>query len=127
MKCLRKAAAPALLIGLMILVASCGEQYEARQTAKKFLKESLKEPSELSGLSFQALDSTWLVSDKAIEAMRRSIEDSGLFNSTLEYADRGEERKLLMIRAEYHLGDSLHGSTFYLTADADGIVAFKQN
>lgn len=124
---LKRIALFVAVLGMALMVQSCGEKHDASGVAKRFLKESLRSPGDLSGFKAKGLDSTAMVSDKAIEIMRRKASASDELIEDIGYADRKDGSKLLILKAEYELGDSMVRASFYINKEMDGVVAFKTN
>ena len=106
----------------MLLLVSCGQQYQAKQLVKSFVKEHATEDIDIN--SFSDLDSTKVISDSLLQAMRQQALSDPLFKD-VELASIPLSTTLLYIRMRYG-DDSLNLSkTFYFDRDLTGIVAFK--
>ncbi|MBR1547922.1 MAG: hypothetical protein IJ637_04265 [Prevotella sp.] len=105
-------------VALLLLTASCGRQWQAKTAVKVFMDTKLQR--DVSYLSFSKVDSTRVIGDSLITALR----DRG--GRRLNYRER-TGKTLLHIRARYVLDGDTMSSTFYMNRDADGIVAFKDN
>ena len=108
--------------GLVLLLASCGQRYEAKQLVKAFVKEHATEEIDIS--SFSDLDSTKVISDSLLQEMRQRALKDTLFKN-VELGSIPLSTTLLYIRMRYG-EDSLNQSrTFYFDKDLTGIIAFK--
>ena len=59
-----------IIIGVLVLLllASCGQRYEAKQLVKSFVKEHATEEIDIS--SFSDLDSTKVISDSLLQVLQ---------------------------------------------------------
>jgi hypothetical protein len=116
----------AIIIGVLalLLFASCGQRYQAKQLVKDFVKEHATEEIDIS--SFSDLDSTKVISDSLLQEMRQRAEKDTFFKD-VKLGSIPLSTTLLYIRMRYQLpGDTLEQSrTFYFDKDLTGIVAFK--
>ena len=112
-----------LLISIgLLLLASCGQRYEAKQLVKSFVKEHATEKIDIS--SFSDLDSTKVISDSLLQEMRQRAQKDTLFKN-VELGSIPLSTTLLFIRMRYG-ADSLNQSrTFYFDKDLTSIIAFK--
>ena len=112
-----------IIIGvLVLLLASCGQQYKAKQLVKDFVKEHAKEEIDID--SFSNLDSTKVISDSLLLVLQSNAAKDTLFKDVRFTIERTSPT-LLYIRMRYG-ADSLNQSrTFYFDKDLTGIIAFK--
>ena len=113
-----------IIIGVLVLLllASCGQRYEAKQLVKAFVKEHATEEIDIS--SFSDLDSTKVISDSLLQVMRQRAEKDTLFKD-VKLGSVPPSTTLLYIRMRYG-ADSLNQSrTFYFDKDLTSIIAFK--
>ena len=70
-----------IIIGVLtlLLLASCGQRYEAKQLVKAFVKEHATEEIDIS--SFSELDSTKVISDSLLQEMRLRAQKDTLFKN----------------------------------------------
>ena len=110
---------------VMLLLASCGRQHQAKGIVKDFVKAYATEEIDIT--SFSDLDSTKVISDSLIFALRDKAKSDPLFKKDFQLADKPDGSTLLFIRMRYQLpGDTLEQSrTFYFDKDLTGIIAFK--
>ena len=110
-----------IIIGvlLVLMFASCGRQYQAKTAVKDFMTTQLNR-QDVSYLDFSSVDSTRALTDSLILALRQRAPRG------IRYQERLGQT-LLHIRARYVDGQDTCSTTFYLDADATGIVAFKHN
>ena len=106
----------------VLLFASCGKQYTAEQTVKKFVQENTKEGVETKTIDFADLGTTRHISDSIVEKMRKN--GSELFKSGIKYAAM-PDGEVYYLRMKYlHNGDTLQ-NTFYLDSELKEVVAYK--
>ncbi len=106
----------------MLLLASCGQQYAAKQKVKAFVKEHATEEIDIT--SFSDLDSTRVISDSLLQAMRKNALKDPLF----KYVKLGSiplSTTLLYIRMRYGADSLMLSKTFYFDRDLNEIIAFK--
>jgi len=114
----------------LLLLASCGKQQQAKSLAKEFVKDYATQEIDIN--SFSDLDSTHVISDSILNAMRQNLMSDPLFKSPqlaplpLKAAN-GYAQTMLYIRMRYQLpGDTLEESrTFYFDRELKGIIAVK--
>ena len=109
----------------LLLLASCGQRYQAKGIVKDFVKAYATEEIDIS--DFSDLDSTKVISDSLILALRDKAKSDPLFKKDFQLADKPDGATLLFIRMRFQLpNDTLEQSrTFYFDKDLTGIVAFK--
>ena len=116
-----------IIIGVLavLLLASCGQRHQAKGLVKDFVKAYATEEIDIN--SFSDLDSTKVISDSLILALRDKAKSDPVFQKDFQLADKPENPTLLFIRMRFQLpGDTLEQSrTFYFDRDLTGIVAFK--
>ncbi len=113
-----------IILGIwaLLLLASCGQRYEAKQLVKAFVKEHATEEIDIS--SFSDLDSTKVISDSLLQEMRQRAQKDTLFKD-VSFTTERTSPTLLFIRMRYG-ADSLNQSrTFYFDKDLTSIIAFK--
>ena len=108
-----------IIIGILLLFASCGQRQQAKSVVKDFMAEQLHR-ADVNYLDFSDLDSTHIFSDSLIQVLRQRAPEG------IEYQE-WKGRNLLYIRVSYLNGTDTCSTTFYLDPDATGIVAFKEN
>ena len=116
-----------IIIGIfgLLLLASCGKQYQAKSLVKDYVKTYAVNPDGIDITSFSTLDSTKVIGDSLIQVMRQRAKDDTMFKNNLQFTAEKKGNTLLYIRMRYG-NDSLSMSkTFYFDADMTGIVAFK--
>ena len=115
----RSSRVPIIILALLLL-ASCGKQYEAKGLVKDFVKQHAAEEVDIS--SFSKLDSTRVISDSLIQVFRSQKDE--LFDSPIDYVER-KGQTLYFIRMRYKKDTLELSRTFYFNPDLEGIVAFK--
>lgn len=106
------------IIGVMLLLAACGQRQQAKSVVKGFVEQQLQK--EVSYLDFSDIDSTRAISDSLIDVLRQRA------GQNVQYQSR-TGHTLLYIRAKYLLDKDTLSTTFYLDPQLTGVVAFKQN
>lgn len=114
-----------LIVVCAILLSSCGERRKAKATIETFLSENMKSHDYYADL--YSLDSTWRVSDVALEQMRRNVDPYGIYKGGVKFAERDKSGKLMFMRGMIIMGNDTFRQTFYLNPDLKGIVAIKEN
>lgn len=114
-----------LVIACVTLLSSCGERRKAKATIETFLSENMKSQDYYADL--YSLDSTWRVSDVAIEQMRRNPDPYGIYKSVVRFVERDKSGKLMFMQGMIIMGSDTFRQTFYLNPDLKGIVAVKEN
>ena len=114
----------------MLLLASCGKQHQAENLVEDFVEAYAQR--EIDIRSFSDLDSTRVIADSVILALRRNADRDPLFGKALlapfeQHSEQGSYHTFLFIRMRYQEpGDTVEASrTFYLDNGLKGIVAFK--
>lgn len=102
----------------LLLFASCGQQQQAKSVVKDFVEQQLHK--DVSYLDFSDVDSTRVLSDSIIQAMRGRAEKS------IQYQPY-QGKTLMHIRVQYLLDKDTCSATFYLDKEMTGVVAFKRN
>ena len=116
-----------IIIGVLslLLLASCGQRYEAKQLVKAFVKEHATEEIDIS--SFSDLDSTKNISDSIILVLRDKAKNDQLFKPDIQFTTERKDPTLLYIRLRFYLPDDTleQSRTFYFDRDLTGIIAIK--
>lgn len=112
---------------LVLLTASCGRQHKAEAVVSDFIEANLADPNSLSGLDFRDIDSTRLISDSLIGAMRLTATANTCFRQPIDYGGERASRLLIFTRATYRLGDRRCQDTYYIDSALTRVVAFKSN
>ena len=112
-----------LIIGvMMLLLASCGKQYEAEQTVKDFVEANIDDADKVSGRDFADLGTTRHINDSLINVMR--LRGADHYKQGIAYPDV-PDGDLYYLRMRYvYDGDTLQ-NTFYLNQELTEVVAFK--
>jgi len=112
-----------IIIGVaMLLLASCGQQYAAKQKVKAFVKEHATEEIDIT--SFSDLDSTHVISDSVLQVMRKNALSDPLFKD-VRLGDVPKSSTLLYIRMRYGEDSLMQSKTFYFDRDLNEIIAIK--
>ena len=109
----------------LLLFASCGQRQAAKGLVKDFIQANAAHPEQIDITSFSDLDSTRVISDSLIQAMRTKAEHDTLFKKGLKYTAERQGATLLYIRMKYGNDSLAMSRTFYFDRDLTGIVAFK--
>lgn len=105
---------------------SCDDFGTAKSTVRTFMAENMKN-GKPDNLEFCRADSTFLVSDSAVMAMRQGMEASGLYKAGTSYAPLPLPRKLIFVQASYLEADgkTTASQTFYLDETQTKIYCAK--
>ena len=110
-------------IALLLLFASCGQRQQAKHLAEQFVEQNASDPSKLHITNFGKLDSTRLLNDSIIEAMRRL--PAPIYKTGIAYPSLPAPGKLLLIRMNYEYEGEQWSNTFYFDEGLTQVVAFK--
>lgn len=106
-----------------IILASCGKEHKAKTAVKDFISENFTGES-CSIDSYSGLDSTTYVTQEMINRMHQEADKQKGVRKGIKYADR-KNKKLLYLPVTLEINKEKVSHTFYLTEDAQEIVAFK--
>ena len=106
----------------MLLLASCGLQYAAKQKVKDFVKMHATEEIDIT--SFSDLDSTRVISDSLLQVMRKNALSDPLFKD-VRLGDVPKSSTLLYIRVRYGEDSLMQSKTYYFDHDLNEIIAIK--
>ena len=114
-----------IIIGIlaMLLLVSCGQRQQAKNLVKDFVKTYAVEEIDIT--SFSDLDSTKVISDSLLQAMRTNAMSDPLFKKGFQFTAERKGSTLLFIRMKYGEDSLGMAKTFYFDKDLTGIVAFK--
>ena len=114
-----------IIIGVstLLLLASCGQRYEAKQLAKDFVDTYAVNPEKIDITDFSKLDSTKVISDSLVQVLRKKADP--LFKNGIKYTAEKQGDKLLYIRMRFNYEGEEMAKTFYFDPDLEGIVMFK--
>ena len=114
-----------IIIGIvaLLLLTSCGKQYQAKSLVKDFVKENATEQVDIT--SFSDLDSTKVISDSLLDALRQRAMSDPLFKKGFKFTGERNGETLLFIRMRYGEDSLGLSKTFYFDKDLKGIIAFK--
>lgn len=117
-----KLARAIYIIGVALLFASCGKQYDAEQIVKQFVETNAEKPELMEKRDFADLGTTRHISDSLINVMRtRGAEH---YKKGISYG-KVPEGDIYYLRMKYiQEGDTLQ-NTFYLNQELTEVVAFK--
>ena len=112
-----------ILCVAMLLLASCGQQYAAKQKVKEFVRQHATEEIDIT--SFSDLDSTKVISDSLLQVLRSRAMSDPFFKKGFKFTAERTGTTLLYIRMKYGEDSLGLSKTFYFDKDLTGIVAFK--
>ena len=120
-----------LLLGIVLLFTSCGEQHKAQSLVKDFLNENLID-NDCNFERFSKLTPTAMINAERLAAMRKDIETLPIVKKGIQYGSNELPDTLLYIRATYKLtgkdGEKeKFTQTFYMDKGITHIIAFKKN
>ena len=111
-----------IIIGISLLLASCGKQYDAEKTVEAFVDQYAENAGALKGIDFADIGTTRHISDSLIQVMRHR--GAPLFKKGINYG-QVPDGELYYLRMRFiHEGDTLQ-NTFYLNQELTEVVAFK--
>lgn len=117
-----------IIIGIFVsLLASCGQQHKSQSLVEDFMDENFISPDKVEDVEYLKLDSTKVITDSAIVAMRNSARLSKLFKPSATYASDGVGKKLFRLRVNYKFDGKPASATFYLDEGLNGVVAVKND
>jgi hypothetical protein len=116
-----------VLAGLMLLSASCGRQHQARTLVDDFMEEHMVNPKAVVDVSYAKLDSTRVIGDSVIAAMRQAAKRNPYYKPDITYSESKPTRLLYITRVDYCIDNDTCQDTYYINEDLTGIVAFKSN
>ncbi|MBQ8989727.1 MAG: hypothetical protein IJ067_08550 [Prevotella sp.] len=111
-----------IIIGVMLLFASCGQQYQAERTVGAFVDDNAENPDLIAKRDFADLGTTRHITDSLVSVMRQRGAEH--FKKGISYPaiPQGD---LYYLRMRYvYEGDTLQ-NTFYLNEELTEVVAFK--
>ena len=113
-----------ILLGILalLLFTACGQQYQAKNLVKDFVKEHATEELNITG--FTDLDSTRVISDSLFHAMQQNAANDPLFKN-VNFSGKTPSSTLLYIRMRYQKDTLELSKTFYFDRDLSAIIAFK--
>lgn len=117
-----------IIIGLLVLLfASCGQQHKSQSLVDDFMQSNMIAPDEMDEVEYSKLDSTKLITDSIVQALRRNAKDSRIFRPDTKYFNGTVGRKLFRLRISYKQGGSDQTATFYMDEGLNGVVAVKKD
>ena len=115
------------IIGVILLLASCGQQHQAKGVIQDFVNQYVSKPSSLSSISIVKFDSTRVLSDSVIARIRANADTIKRYSAPVKYSDRPMGRKLYVARISYAINGTEYCDTYYLDEQISHVVAFKSN
>ena len=117
------------IIGVsLLLFASCGQQHQAKDVIQAFVDEYVTEPSARSSINIVKFDSTRVLNDSVIQAMRACADTIKRYSAMpIKYAEGPIGKKLFVARITYTIYGVEYSDTYYLDEQLTRIVAFKSN
>lgn len=121
-----KAAIYIIMCSFALLLASCGRQHNAENIVTDFMEQNLKEPSTLSNVRFNDIDSTRYLNDSIVSAIRQNVKSTATqYKSPIEYGSDDIGKSLVTVRVDYTVGGNSYTDTYYLDKELTSVVAFK--
>ncbi len=109
-------------ISVLLLLASCGQQYHAEKTVEAFVEANMEQPEQIAHRDYADVGTTRHINDSLIAMMRKRGADR--FKKGISYG-KTPDGDLFYLRMRYvHNGDTLQ-NTFYLNQELTEVVAFK--
>lgn len=109
----------------LLLLVSCGQKQQAKDTIKTFVKENIADADHYSFKDFGRLDSTRYVTDTIISVMQANAAKDNTFRKPTAYGQRANNEQLKYIKVKMKVADQDTMFTFYLTNDVTKVVAVK--
>lgn len=109
----------------LLLLVSCGQKQQAKDTVKTFVKENIADSDHYSFKDFGRLDSTRYVTDSIIGVMRACAAKDNTFRKPTTYGQRTNNEQLKYIKVKMTVAEQDTMFTFYLTNDVMKVVAVK--
>ena len=117
-----------IIIGVaLLLFASCGQQHQAKTVVQEFVDQHVAEPSARSDISIVKFDSTKVINDSVILAMRANADTIKRYKQAIKYAEGQPSRKLFVARISYTIDGAEYSDTYYLDDQLTRVIAFKSN
>jgi len=117
-----------IIIGVaLLLFASCGQQHQAKTVVQEFVDQHVAEPSARSDISIVKFDSTNVINDSVILAMRANADTISRYVKPINYAEGPIGGKLYVARITYTIYGVECSDTYYLDDKLSRVVAFKSN
>jgi len=117
-----------ILIGVAVLLfVSCGQQHQAKEIIQDFVDQNATEPSSRSSISIVKFDSTRVINDSIILAMRANADTIKRYVKPVKYAEGPFGGKLYVARITYTIDGAEYSDTYYLDDQLSRVVAFKSN
>lgn len=107
------------------MIVSCGNNRQAKAVVNDFLEENLN-TQDYDTEYFSNVDSTFVVSDSVLQKMQTNAKSLKMFKS-LKFAERGNAKKLYIIKTRYHIGADTIRQVFYLNEGQTQVVCVKQD
>lgn len=107
-----------------MFLASCGESYDAKGLAKKFMTEQMG-LKDYDVITWSNLDSTHHVKDSVLTAMHNTAIKNKIVKSGTQYQPRTEKLNLISVR--YAVDKDTLMTTFYFDDKLTGIVGVKSD
>lgn len=112
-----------LLLALVVLMASCGREHDAKQRIKQFLQDNLTEEFDID--EFSKMDSTVYVTPQMTARLHQDVDTMKFFRKQPKYSKQTE--KLYFIHVKYKVKEEKRQQTFYLDDKLTGVVTFKND
>ena len=111
----------------MLLFVSCGQQHQAKDVIQQFVDQYAAEPSARSSISIVKFDSTKVINDSVILAMRANADTIQRYKKPIKYAEGSIGGKLYVARIAYTIYGVEFSDTYYLDDKLSRVIAFKSN
>lgn len=119
-----------LLLFVVSLFASCGKEHQAKSMVEDFLDTHLVDNSRFD-VRFSKLDSTRMITPKAVASLREHMRTVSLFKPDVTYGSEEIPHTLYYIRVSYNKKqpggkEERYTQTFYFDKEIQRIIAFKE-
>lgn len=119
-----------MALGLVLLLASCGEEHKAQGLVKDFVKENVENRS-CSFERFSRLKPTAMIGPDRVKSMRQEVARLPYVKQGIDYHDGAFPDTLRFLQTTYELTaddgkKEKVTQTFYLDKNLTRVVAFKE-
>lgn len=109
-----------------LLLCACGQQHNAERVVKDFMERNLKDPSSLTDVEFNDIDSTRHITNDVAATLRRQMAATAAqYKGDIDYGDAPQDGSLIMTSVRYTNGGKSYRDTYYMDRDITNVVAFK--
>lgn len=111
----------------MLLLTSCGQQHQVKETIQDFIDRHAVEPESFSSIDIIKFDSTKVLQDSVIQMLRTNADTIKRYKSPIKYDDAPMGNTIFTARITYSINNKKFCDTYYLNQHLDGVIALKSN